>query len=84
MQPISLLEVTQLGRIGRAHVECKEITIGIEVVECGDEIRHCVLGLDDFASTDVDPERNFEGRFVSLERSKQNVILTWPQAPYAT
>ena len=40
LQPISLLEVTQLGRIGRAHVEGKEITIGIELVEGRDKIRH--------------------------------------------
>ena len=70
LQPISLLEVTQLGRIGRAHVECKEVAIGIELVECGDEIRHCVLGFNDFASTDVDSERNLERRSVSPECSK--------------
>ena len=70
MQPISFLEVTQLGRIGRTYVECKEVTIGIELVECRDKIRHRVLGFNDFASTDVDSEGNLERRSVFSERSK--------------
>ena len=58
LKQISLLEVTQLGRVGGAHVERKEVAVGIKLCEAADEIRHCVFGLNDFASTDIDSERN--------------------------
>src|SRR5262245_40524527 len=61
------MEVAQLRRIGRTHVDCKEVAIRIELVEGKDVIRRRIFGLDDFASADVDPERNFERSSVSLE-----------------
>ena len=70
LEQIFFLEIAQLGRIGRAHVKCKEVAVGIELVECGDEICDGVFRLDDFAPTDVDSEWNFERRSVPSEGSK--------------
>src|SRR5262249_25670462 len=52
------------------HVDCKEVAIRIELVEGKNVIHRRVFGLDDFASANVDPKRNFERSSVSPECSQ--------------